>query len=568
MEPFAITLRGDDVYDVRWISEDKLAFNVAMRHRYSRGLYTYKVGAKIAEGINEEDLTDIISVLEADPTRMYIRYLDGADHRQKGLALIDTDRRRTGGMGRQNDEFMLVRWVASPPGEVHDWAADRTGQARIAFTFHREKLRAWIHDADTDPWRELGLDLEENRIQGFTGDGNGLYVLHDDREAATESLRVYDLATQTFGPELFRDPKFGLEDSWVRYSRKEGTAVGITYDADVPVTQWFNERFQQIQAAVDARIPGRVNVLLDWDREEKRFVVGGYSDRHPVAYFLYESAKDALVALPKTAPWIDPAAMRPMRTIRYRSRDGLALQGYLTLPTTASDDTKPPLVVYPHGGPWARDTWRWDPQVQFLASRGYAVFQPNYRGSTGFSGEISERRSEFREMFDDVIDGTDAVVRAGVVDPNRIAIYGGSFGGYLALAGAAFTPDRFKCAVSFAGVFDWEQLVGQDRFRRNTRALRSFHRRYIGDPKADAARFEAMSPIRQAANIRIPLLLAHGTDDRVVEDDQTRRLMRVLKENDIPFETLFFEDEGHGLVDPANQVKFLTRLERFLGQHL
>lgn len=568
MNPFAISLPDQDVYDLTWVTEEEVAFNVAQRRKYSRGLYRYKIGDPMAEGINEKDLTEIISVLEADRTRMYLWYRAGASHRRQGLALIDTDQRRAGGFGRQNDEYLVVRWVKAPPGEIHGWRADRAGQVRIGITFHQDKLRAWIHEEDDDPWRELAIDLEESGIAGFTGDGKGLYVVHDDGASATEALRIYDLDTQTLGPVLFQDPEFGLDGATVRYSRKEASAVGITYERDAVTSEWFSERFRDLQARVNAKLPGRVNLLTGWDREETRFIVASFSDRQPTHYYLYAEAKDAMTALPAAAPWIEPAAMQPMQAIRFKSRDGLRLQGYLTLPVPRADGVKPALVVQPHGGPWSRDSWGWNSEVQFLVSRGYAVFQPNYRGSTGFTRDVTERRSEFRAMLDDVLDGTTAVTRSGMVDPDRVAIYGGSFGGYLALAGVTFAPDRFKCAVSFAGVFDWEKLVEQDRFLRNRRALRDFRRRYVGDPKDEAARFEAMSPINHVANIRVPLLLVHGTDDRVVDEEQTRNLVRALKANGIVYETLFFRDEGHGLSKPANATKFLERLEQFLAAHL
>jgi dienelactone hydrolase len=568
MTPFAITLGDDDVYDYTWLTEERVAFSVAMRRRYSRGLYLYDLGAKAAAGINDADLTDIVSVLEEDRSRMYVWFIAGETHRRMGLALLDIDRRAASGYGRSVDDALIAHWVPAPPGEIHGWMADKTGQVRIGFTFHRDQLKAWTHRNDADPWEELPLDPVASDLVTFSGDGNGVYVVHDDGGSPTRALRLLDLRTKELGPVIFQDPEFTLEDLWVRFSRKDDAMVGLTFTRDVPTTRWFNERFAAVQAAVDAKLPGRLNLLSDWDREETRFVVAALSDRHPSKYYVYEAGSGKLMALPESAPWIDASKMRPMQTIRYAAHDGLRLQGYLTLPEKRDDGTKPALIVVPHGGPWARDEWGWNAEVQFLASRGYAVFQPNYRGSTGFKREVTEKRSEFRAMLDDVLDGTEAACRAGLVDRDRVAIYGGSFGGYLALAGAAFAPDRFKCAISFAGVFDWERLLEQDRYRRNARAARHYNRRYIGDPKADAERFNAMSPIKHAAKIKIPLLLAHGTSDSVVDVEQTKILSRELKEHGVVFEAVYFKEEGHGLTDPANEARFLRQLEEFLARHL
>lgn len=568
MSPFAMTLDGDDVSDTRWLTDDSVAFNVAMSRRWSRGLYAYKLGDKFAAGINERDLTDIVSVLRADRTRMYVWYLDGEATRMRGLALLDTDRRKPTGPGRLDEEFMVVRWISAPPGEVLNWIPDKSGLVRLCTTFHKEKKRRWVHAGDTEPWEELPLDWEYVSVEGFSFDGKSLYVVAADAENPTDALRTYDLATKTLGPVIFRDPDFGLEDSYLLWARKDESLAGIRYTRDGATTHWFNERFKKYQAAIDAKLPGRVNHITSWDENETRLIVAAQTDRQPRQYYLFKVETGAISALPAASPWIDPAQMQPMQTVRFKARDGLQLQGYLTLPAKRADGVKPALVVMPHGGPWVRDEWGYDSDVQFLASRGYAVFQPNYRGSSGFKAEVSGERSDFRAMYNDVVDGTELVRKSGLIDPARVAIYGGSFGGYLAMAGAAFEPDRFTCAVSFAGVFDWAKIVDQTRYERDTKFLRYLNKRDLGDPRSDQERFDEISPIKHAAKIKIPVLLVHGKQDRTVEDEQTKDLVGVLKKNKIPHETLFFKDEGHGFNDPENAAKFLKRLEEFLAKNL
>jgi len=568
MRPFAMTLDGDDVYDVRWLTDDSVAFNVAMNWRWSRGLYTYALGEKFAAGINERDLTDIVSVLRTDRTRMYVWYLAGGKHRMKGLALLDTDRRKASGPGRLDEEFMVVRWISAPPGEVHGWMPDTEGFVRLCTTFHDGKRRRWIHASDTEPWKELPFEWEYTSAKGLSFDGRQLYVVCSDQENATDALHTYDVETGSLGPVVFRDPDFSLEDSWILRARKDQSLVGVRYERDVLTTHWMSDRFKKYQETIDARLPGRVNHITDWDDAETRLVVASETDRQPDQYYLFNVATGAISALPSASPWVDPAQMQPMQTVRFKARDGLQLQGYLTLPAPRADGRKPALVVMPHGGPWARDVWGYNTQVQFLANRGYAVFQPNYRGSSGFRAEVSGERSDFRAMYNDVVDGTELIRKSGFIDPARVAIYGASFGGYLAMAGAAFEPDRFTCAVSFAGVFDWAKLVEQTRYKRENQYLRYLRKRDVGDPRTDQERFEEISPLKHAAKVRIPVLLVHGKEDQVVEDEQTKALVGVLKKNKIPHETLFFKEEGHGFNNPGNETKFLERLEAFLGAHL
>lgn len=568
MTPFSITLDGDDIVDIRWMTDDSVAFNVAMNWRWSRGLYVYRLGDLVAAGINERDLTEVVSVLREDRSRMYVWYLAGETHRMKGLALVDTDRPKPAVIGYSDTEFMVVRWVTAPPGEVLSWIADKTGQVRIGVTFHENKRRVWTRRDDGDRWEELAFDWDFARIRGFGFDGRTLYLTAFDEEGPTDALRTFDVVTKQPGPVVFRDPDFGLADSMLLWSRKDESLVGIRYLRDGQVTQWFSERFKQYQAAIDAKLPGRVNHITSWDDGETRLVIAAETDRQPRQYFLYQVATGKVSALPAASAWIDPAQMQPMQTVRFKVRDGLTLQGYLTLPAKRADGAKPALVVMPHGGPWVRDIWCYEPEVQFLASRGYAVFQPNFRGSTGFTADVSGERSDFLAMFHDVIDGTDAITKSGLVDPKRVAIYGGSFGGFLAMAGAALEPERFSCAISFAGVFDWTKLVEQTRYKRDNEYLRHLRKRDVGDPRTDQERFDAISPIKHAEKIKIPVLLVHGARDRTVEDEQTKALIRILKRNRIEHDALFFKDEGHGLQDPANRIKFLKRLEAFLAEHL
>jgi dipeptidyl aminopeptidase/acylaminoacyl peptidase len=227
-----------------------------------------------------------------------------------------------------------------------------------------------------------------------------------------------------------------------------------------------------------------------------------------------------------------------------------------------------PLVVLCHGGPWVRDTPDFNPEVQFLASRGYAVLQPNYRGSTGYSPEIShDREFDFRRMSDDVTDATRAILSMGMVDPGRVAIMGGSFGGYLAVAGVAFESGLYRCAVTVCGVFDWERQINSKSDVARPGEYEELTDR-LGKPGPGNELLRQISPIDFASQIRVPVLIAHGTEDTVVDVAQSRRLASALKRGGVPHETFFRPLEGHGFFSYRDRVDFYHRVEAFLAENL
>ncbi|MDP2138045.1 MAG: alpha/beta fold hydrolase, partial [Candidatus Didemnitutus sp.] len=268
-------------------------------------------------------------------------------------------------------------------------------------------------------------------------------------------------------------------------------------------------------------------------------------------------------------PWLPENLLGEVRLMTFKARDGLMLDGYVTLPADHVPDRPAPMVVLPHGGPWARDVWGYHPEAQFFASRGYVVFQPNYRGSTGYGADISiTPRAEFRRMHDDVTDGTRALIRSGIADPARIAIVGTSFGGYLAVCGAAFEPDLYRCAVTIAGIFDWERVMREARNLDPDPYRYEQLLRMLGDPRKLQEKFEAMSPFHSVSQIKVPVFVAHGGDDRVADSSQSRRLTKALTKARVPHETMFRTDEGHGFSELKNRVELYERVESFLKKHL
>jgi dipeptidyl aminopeptidase/acylaminoacyl peptidase len=262
--------------------------------------------------------------------------------------------------------------------------------------------------------------------------------------------------------------------------------------------------------------------------------------------------------------------MRLRRAITYVARDGAQIEAYVTLPAGASRKHPVPLIVNPHGGPWARDTGDFNREAQFLASRGYAVLQPNYRGSTDFDWRFRHgERYDFIKMRDDVTDGTLALIRSGLIDRNRIAIMGTSFGAYLSVCGAAFEPDLYRCAVALSGVYDWEQVMAearQERFFDNPRF--EYFRRHLGDPKADPAKFDSISPLRHIDRVKIPIFVYHGYDDPIASIGESTALVSALAAHHVPYEKHFVERETHGIHNLDTAVAIYSDIEAFLAKNM
>jgi dipeptidyl aminopeptidase/acylaminoacyl peptidase len=297
--------------------------------------------------------------------------------------------------------------------------------------------------------------------------------------------------------------------------------------------------------------------------------VDGPSD--PPAYYQYRSTTREVNLVGIVQEATGKKRLPTASIVEYAARDGLRISGYLTRPPGATDATGLPLVVLPHGGPEARDHLTFDVHVQFFAARGYAVFQPNYRGSSGFGRDYIERGyGEWgRKMQDDIGDGLKTLVDQGEADPARVCIVGASYGGYAALAGATLTPDLYKCAVSIAGISDLDDFIGwRKRNWGSDSEGYTYWLKAIGDPDKDEARLREVSPLTQVAKVKIPILLIHGTDDQTVPFAQSKAMKKALDKSGRKTELIALEKEDHSYWSDSNEKLALSSIDSFLWQHL
>lgn len=576
---------GDkDIYNVHWLNDHRLLFGLSSNKMYSMGLIVADVGSISDNHVLVQYYgSRLVSVPLKDRLHPLIwNSFDGLDDgKDLGVATVTTssygpklvDLNAVGTVGadilnaRDNNERHLLRRYDSPKGGlVTGYLADREGE--LAFAFTADNGLATLHRLTDGHWTKCPVDLEQIDVIATADEPGQLVAIGPRQEGKPRALQLMDGATGKLGEVLLQDEAYDF-DGWLYRNPKDRRILGAIMQRNGPRVVWFNEDYRTMQKLLDGFFPGVIVRILGSDEAQKLFLIGTYSDRQPVVYHWVDLEKRTAGLIEKSAPWIDPKRMQPMNIINFKSRDGHKLDAYLTLPAGASKENPPPLVVLAHGGPWVRDTWGFDGEVQFLASRGYAVLQPNYRGSTGYDWMFPEGDLwDFGKMHDDVTDATKALIASRLIDGKRVAIMGGSFGGFLAVSGVVKEPSLYRCAVTIAGVFDWENLINDTKFDKFTSP--EYYRliRKLGDPKQQKEKFDAISPGRHTDQIQVPVFVAGGTDDHTVEIEQSRHLMSAMDKNHKPYEKLIVREEGHGMHHLNHEVELYSRIETFLAKNL
>jgi dipeptidyl aminopeptidase/acylaminoacyl peptidase len=459
------------------------------------------------------------------------------------------------------------------PGKSIAWYVDTKDVPRVTITEEAGRGAVYYMDPATDKWTRLveyDAVTGENRFtpMGIAPDGT-LYVTQQRDGRSTSALYAFDFKTG----KLADTPVVALEghDFRGKLLATKSKLLGLRYTSDAETTAWFDPEAKALQAAVDKALPGTVNRLdLPQRAEAPNVLVHAFSDAEPGAYYVYNKQTGKLDALGKAMPGIDPKQMAQRDFFRYKARDGMSIPTWLTLPQGAKGK-KLPLVVLVHGGPYiSAASWQWDADSQFLASRGYAVLQPEYRGTRGFGGR--HFRAGFKQwglaMQNDIADGVRWAIDKGVVDPSRVCIAGASYGGYATLMGLVNDPDLYKCGFEWVGVTDLDLMysVTWSDFSQEYKAYGMPV--LVGDREKDAAQLKATSPLQQAARIKQPLLMAYGGADRRVPIVHGVKFRDAVQKTNPNVEWVEYTDEGHGWVTTKTNVDFWGRVEKFLEKNL
>ena len=543
-----------DVGGYMWASDERLIYL-----RDTGGDENYRLHAVGPDGSNPLDLTPfdgvkcgIVDELEDDDAHILFQM------NRRNPEVFDVYRLdvHTGEMQR----------IAENAGNVQSWHTDHEGRLRLAVTTDGVNSSLLFREDEADPWRTVATYnfKEYASPRMFTFDNRGLYV-SSNVGRDTAAVFEYDPATGREGRLIYEHPE--VDVSHVMYSRARRRLTGVAFEVERLRYRFLDPERERLQGFLDRELPGQDNQVVSHSRDETRWIVHSGSDRDRGRYWLLDSRTMSLTHLLDMTPWLPASRMAEMRPVQFASRDGLTLRGYLTLPPGSAGRSLP-LVVHPHGGPWARDSWGFDPEVQFLASRGLAVLQVNFRGSAGFGRRFLE--AGFGQwglaMQDDVTDAVRWAVQSGIADPRRVAIYGGSYGGYATLAGLAFTPELYACGVSYVGVsnlFTWIAAI-PPYWKPYLEMLYEM----VGHPERDAERLRSTSPYFHADRIAAPLLVAQGANDPRVRKPESDQIVEALRSRGVEVDYLVKDDEGHGFQNEENLFEFYRAMERFLARHL
>lgn len=448
------------------------------------------------------------------------------------------------------------------------WVTDNNGVIRLASKTDGPNATWYYRHTQKDPFSELLTTSfkEEFSIRAFDKNNKNIYVLSNiDRDKKT--LVEYDPIAKKEVKEMFGNDHYDLGE--VLYDRKKQALIGVSWQAEKEEWHFFDAQWQEIYKGIHKELGAYNSKVISYDNARKSGIVLTESDRMPPRYYLYDFNTKALDLVANSFPWINEKHMSYVKPIQYLSRDSLTIHGYLTQPLGLNPKNLP-VVVNPHGGPWDRDIWAFNPEVQFLANRGYVVLQINFRGSTGYGKKFWQ--ASFRQwglkMQDDVTDAVQWLIKEGIADSNRVAIYGASYGGYATLAGITFTPDLYAAAIDYVGVSNMFTFM-------NT--IPPYWKPYldqlyemVGNPKnpKDSLLLAAASPALHADKIKTPLFIAQGANDPRVNKAESDQMVEALRKRGVQVEYMMKEDEGHGFYNQDNQYDFYNAMEKFLAKHL
>lgn len=455
------------------------------------------------------------------------------------------------------------KYVQKAKRNISRWITDRQHNIRVGIYRDETEYRIYEQaEANSDMrilWQFEAFEKEQIWPLGFAQDPNILYVsaYHNDLTA----IFKVNLKDPLLKKELvYSDTDYDVEGSLI-YSHLKKKVIGINVGSESEYTFWDPE-YVAIQNGLEAALPNSNNYITQFSDDERRYLVYSTSSTESGTYYLADRDNKAIYPVAQRYSSLSKEVLAETKTLSYKARDGLEIQAFLTTPLN-TESTKLPIVIFPHGGPISYDSNSFDYWAQFFANRGYGVFRMNFRGSSGYGHSFMKAglQNWGLEMQNDVEDGTRWLIDQGIADPNRICIVGASYGGYAALMGVATTPDLYQCAVSVAGVTDVEYLVKSSRRYSNHEIVK----KQVGE---DYDALYQRSPISQAEKIKVPILLIHGTKDRVVRFRHSEEMFDELEDHDKNVELIELEDGDHYLSSNEHRLTTFKALDRFLAQHL
>jgi dipeptidyl aminopeptidase/acylaminoacyl peptidase len=467
-----------------------------------------------------------------------------------------------------------LKLIAKNPGSAIDWIIDPHFKVRGAIVAKSDGgFDLMVRDSSDTDWKILiswnaedGLSSAPNFISPptfFSKDGKYIYLMDSRGVNAGRFVRI-EITTGNIDV-VAEDPHYDVS-KYILIHPDNYEIQAIAFEKARLEWTILDESIKDDFDVISKLSHGDF-VIVSRDSADETWLVSFEKDNGSVSYYIYDRKTKKGMRLFNKRPELDKYTLAEMLPISFTSRDGLTIHGYITYPP-GKEKKNLPLVLEVHGGPWARNSWEYDPQAQWLANRGYACLQVNFRGSTGYGKDfLNAGNKEWGgKAQDDLVDGVHWAIKKGIADPERVAIYGSSYGGYAALAGATFTPELFCCAVDICGPSNLITFIEAIPSWYST-LLATIYKR-VGNPDMEKEFLKSRSPLFKADQIKIPILIAQGANDPRVKQKESEQIIEVLEKNGIDYEYMLFPDEGHGLRKPENRLKFYATAEKFLAKHL
>lgn len=456
--------------------------------------------------------------------------------------------------------------IAENPGNITGWLTDHEGKLRVAVTTDGVNSSVLYRKTEEDDFKEIAkYNFKEAMIPLlFTFDNQYLYMRSNiGRDKA--AIVIYDPEKKAEMVDVFEHPDVDVDN--LHYSKKRKVLTAVSFLKEKRAYKFLDTDRKALQVSLEKKLPGYEVVIADQNKDEDKILVRTYSDKSRGAYYFYNRNTGEFFKIAEISPWLDEKLMATMKPIKYVSRDGLIIHGYLTLPKNCEAKNLA-TIINPHGGPWVRDTWGFNPEVQFLANRGYAVLQINFRGSSGYGRKFWQAgfKQWGKKMQNDITDGVEWLVKCGISDPDRIGIYGGSYGGYAVLAGLTFTPDIYACGVDYVGISNLFTFMKS--IPPYWKPYMDMFHEMVGHPENDKQLLTETSPVFHVDKIKVPLLIAQGANDPRVAKSESDQIVDALKNRGIDVPYIVKDNEGHGFHNEENKFDFYREMEEFLGKHM
>ncbi|WP_196141196.1 S9 family peptidase [Aliikangiella sp. G2MR2-5] len=572
----AITgLSSQDVGGFFWANNDDIVFTMDSDGNEAFSIFTVDttekqpnivqlVGAQVgASGIRS---ASVVHSLPDDPDHIIVQY-NGRRVKAADLYKLPLDSR----WDPRKMKNRKMELIAKNPGDVQSWLVDNDGEVRGAYSIDGLEGKFHYKDKGKEDFkvlREFNIHDEGISPLGFDFDNQTMFVASNigrDRAA----IYKFDPKANKLGEMIFGHDV--VDVNGLIMSQHQQKLLGVSYTYEYPEAVYFDEPTKNMMDGLKAAFPGKRVSLSSTNKDESLSIISVSDDNDPGKYYLFDRKNNKVSFLLARMPNLKPEFLSEMKPFKFTSRDGLLVHGYITIPKD-SDGKNLPIIINPHGGPFGiRDSWGYNPEHQFFASRGYATVQVNYRGSGGYGRKFEQAGYGGKwgaEMQNDLTDAVNHLVKEGIADKNKVCIYGASYGGYATMAGLTFTPDLYKCGINYVGVTDVGLLF--ESMPKHWEPMKEVMKVRIGDPE-DKELMNRMSPLAHVDKIKAPLMIVQGAKDPRVVKQHATDLREALEDRGIKLsdnEWIMKQNEGHGFRKEENRIELYTKMEKFLAKHL